>query len=127
MQKFLIHGLLAGVLSSATGIIFVKVYEEMMFVDFNAILNPISIAAACIFSCIIMGLIGFAISKSKRKYLQGWFNISTILVTGLSLLGPLAFSLPLDIEFPEMFPGMAMPLHFLPALYFFGIAPFFNK
>jgi hypothetical protein len=36
-------------------------------------------------------------------------------------------SLPLDIDFPEMFPGLAIPLHFIPAMIFFGLDPFFKK
>jgi len=36
-------------------------------------------------------------------------------------------SLPLDIEYPEMFPGLAITMHFFPAIIFFGLYPFFTK
>jgi hypothetical protein len=33
----------------------------------------------------------------------------------------------LDVEFPEMFPGLVIPMHFFPALAFFAIDPFFKQ
>jgi hypothetical protein len=36
-------------------------------------------------------------------------------------------SLPLDIEYPELFPGLVVPMHFFPAYAFLTIYPFFKQ
>jgi hypothetical protein len=35
--------------------------------------------------------------------------------------------LPLNIESPEMFPGLAIPMHFFSALFFFAVYPYFRS
>jgi hypothetical protein len=44
-----------------------------------------------------------------------------------SIIGAIGMTLPLDIDFPELFPGLVVPMHFFPALAYFAIAPFFKK
>ena len=63
----------------------------------------------------------------NKPILKGWLNVLIAALSFLSILGPLSMSLPLNIKFPEMFPGLAIPMHFFPALMFFGLFPFFTN
>ena len=59
MKKFLIHGIIAGVLTAVAGIVYQMVYENALFLDFSLIINPGSIAGASILdACLWLWVIG---------------------------------------------------------------------
>jgi hypothetical protein len=39
---------------------------------------------------------------------------------------PISISLPLDIKFPELFPGLGVPMVFFPSLAWYTINPLFQ-
>ena len=127
MKKFLIHGVTAGVLAGIAGIVYQKAYEGAMLLDFSAIINPGSIVGASIFGCILMAIGYGLLERFKKTNLKGWLNVLIAILSFLSILGPLSMSLPLEVESPEMLPGLAIPMHFFPAMIFFGLNPFFTK
>ena len=127
MKKFLIHGIIAGVLTAVAGIVYQMVYENALFLDFSLVINAGSIAGASIFGCVLMALGYWLLEHFKKANLKGWLNVLITVLSFLSILGPLSMSLPLEVEFPEMFPGLAIPMHFFPAMIFFGLYPFFTK
>ena len=53
-------------------------------------------------------------------------NLVIAVLSFASIISPISMSLPLDIESPELFPGLVVPMHFFPALAFFAISPFFK-
>ena len=127
MKKSLIHGIIAGILTAVAGIAYQRVYEDALFLDFSTVINPGSVAGASIFGCMLMAIGYELLERFKKSNLKGWLNVLITVLSFLSILGPLSMSLPLDIEFPEMFPGLAIPMHFFPAMIFFGLNPFFTK
>jgi hypothetical protein len=127
MKKSLIHGIIAGILTALAGIAYQRVYEDALFLDFSTVINPGSVAGASIFGCMLMAIGYELLERFKKSNLKGWLNVLITVLSFLSILGPLSMSLPLDIEFPEMFPGLAIPMHFFPAMIFFGLYPFFTK
>jgi hypothetical protein len=77
--------------------------------------------------CILMAL-GYVIAaRLKRPLLIPILNVLYCILSFASIIGVLSFKLPLDVEFPEMFPGLAVPMHFFPALSFLALVPFFWK
>jgi hypothetical protein len=127
MKKYILHGIIAGSLTAAAGITYQMVYENALFLDFSSVINPGSIAGASFFGCMLMALGYWLVARFNKPILKGWLNVLITALSFLSVLGPLSMSLPLDVEFPEMFPGLAIPLHFFPALIFFGLYPFFTN
>ncbi len=127
MKKSLIHGIIAGILTAAAAIAYQRVYEDALFLDFSKVINPGSVAGASIFGCMLMAIGYGLLERFKKPNLKGWLNVLITVLSFLSILGPLSMSLPLDIELPEMFPGLAIPMHFFPAMIFFGLYPCFTK
>ena len=74
-----------------------------------------------------MAIVYWALDKLNRVKFKGIVNVAIVLFSFFSILLPITMNLPLDIDFPELFPGLAIPIHFFPALIFFGLTPFFNK
>ena len=127
MKKLLIHGVVAGLLSGIAGVIYLNIYKEAFGVDYSAIINVGSIMGASVIGCMLMALGYAALIKLDKQNLQGWLNISIAILSFASIISPIGMSLPLDIEYPELFPGLVVPMHFFPALAFFTIYPFFSN
>jgi hypothetical protein len=127
MKKYVLHGLIAGIIAGIIAIIYMMMYQRILFVDFTAVVNPYSIIGASTFGGVLMASIYWAVDRLKKPKLIGVVNALIVLFSFLSILGPISMDLPLDVEFPELFPGLAVPMHFFPALVFFGIQPLFLK
>ena len=126
MNKIIAHGVVAGVLSAVAGIIYLNLYQNLLFLDFSAVLSMGSIAGASLLGCLLMTGGYLLLARLHKSHLRGWVNLLIITLTFLSILGPISVTLPLDVDFPELFPGLAVPMHFFPAMIFFGVAPFFK-
>lgn len=127
MKKHLIHGAAAGVLAAVASIIFFSIYVELYFVDFSAVIDEVAIIASSLIGCVVMAIGYIILDKIKKPNLYGVMNLLIMVLSFLSIVPVLAMTLPLEVDFPEMFPGMVVPMHFFPALTFFGLFPFFNK
>ncbi len=127
MKRFFIHGLVAGAVSALAGIIYLYLYQNLLFLDFSLVLNAWSIVGASVFASFLMAIGYYLIHQFRKPRLKGWLNLLIVMLTFISILGPITMTLPLDLEFPELFPGLAVPMHFFPAMIFFALDPFFNR
>ncbi|MFK7932576.1 MAG: hypothetical protein AB8G22_03645 [Saprospiraceae bacterium] len=127
MKKLLIHGVIAGLLSGIAGIIYLNIYINAFGVDYSQIINMGAIMGSSLIGCLLMTLGYAALAKFDKQNLNGWLNILIAVLSFASIIGPIGMSLPLNIEFPELFPGLVVPMHFFPALAFFTIYPFFKQ
>ncbi len=124
-QTFIL-GITAGILSSLASIIYLNIYTVSFFVDFSKVIGIQNIIPACVIACLLMVLAyKFAIQWQGIKLL-GWLNILFTVISFASIAGVLGFNLPLDVESPELFPGMVIPMHFFPVLSTLTIIPFFK-
>jgi len=126
MKKLLIHGVIAGLLSGIAGIIYLNIYQEAFGVDYGQVINIGSIMGASVIGCMLMTLGYAALIKFDKQQWKGGLNILIAILSFASIISPIGMSLPLDIEYPELFPGLVVPMHFFPALAFFTIYPFFS-
>ncbi len=127
MKSNLIHGLVAGLLSGLAGAAYLTIYQELYYVDYSSIINSASIIGASIIACVLMSIMYFFLEKVKKVNLFGIANLGFMLISFLSIIPPMTMSLPLEVDFPELFPGLVIPMHFFPAMMFLGIVPFFNQ
>lgn len=126
-KKLIFLGASAGVTAALASFIYARVYKNSLGADFSAIINPPGI--------IISSLLGALLASIAYYFLDRWlgrngeiiFNFLFVILTFASLLGPFATKLPLEIEMPELFPGLAVPMHFFPALAWFTLRPLFLK
>lgn len=126
MKKLLIHGLLAGFLSSLASLIYLNIYQSALGTNYSKIINTGSITGSSFIGCMLISLSYFALIKFKKESLKGWLNLLIITLSFASIIGPIGISLPFTIEFPELFSGLVVPMHFFTALAFLAIYPFFQ-
>ncbi|MFK8036771.1 MAG: hypothetical protein AB8B74_00650 [Crocinitomicaceae bacterium] len=127
MKVNFLHGIVAGLLSAIAGIVYLQLYQNLNFVDFSLVINIGAIAGSSIIGCILMALGYVLLDKIKKPNLKGIMNLLIMILSFLSILGPIMMTLPLEVDFPELFPGLVIPMHFFPAMIFFGLAPFFKS
>lgn len=124
-QSFIL-GIAGSLLSSLACIIYVIIYHNAFYVDYSNVAGTASIVAACTIGCLLMA-IGYKMAvKWKGTKAIGWLNLIFSMLSFASIAGVLGFNLPLDVDFPELFPGLVIPMHFFPVLSVVAILPFFN-
>ena len=122
------HGLLSGALSGLAAVVYKSVYSEAFLVDFSKVMANGQILFSSMFGCLLMAL-GYGLLNRWKPGQDIWFgalNVIYALLSFLSIIGIFSFSLPYEVESPELFPGMAIPMHFFPLLAFLTLLPFFR-
>jgi L-cystine uptake protein TcyP (sodium:dicarboxylate symporter family) len=127
MKKIFLQGIVSGVLAAIAGVLYMNIYQGALATDFSKIVNIGSVVGASIFGCVLMSVGYFLLKKFNKVSWKGALNIVIAVLSFASIISPMAMSLPLDIENPELFPGLIVPMHFFPALAFFCIEPFFSN
>ena len=127
IKQISLHVLFSSVLAIVASALYNRIYSAAFEVDFSAVLNTVGIIGASVFACVLMGLAYYLGFKWKGEKLIAWINLLICFLSFVSIIGVLAMQLPLNIESPEMFPGLAIPMHFFPALFFFAVYPFFKN
>jgi hypothetical protein len=127
LKKLLILGVVSGVLAGIVSLIYQKVYASSLGDGFTGVATPLYIMVSCTLGCIIAAIGYFLLSKVLKSNTEAVFNLLFTVITFATILGPIAAKLPLDTEMPELFPGLAIPMHFFPALAWFTLKPLFAK
>ena len=125
-KKIFYHSLLAGILASIAGLIYNGIYLFATLADFSKVLNTGSIIGLNLMVCILAGMIYWALVKSLKKRGDILFGFLFSIISFACVMIPISISLPLKIQSPELFPGLAVPMVFFPALAWFTIKPLFN-
>jgi len=127
MKTTFFHGLMAGILASLASITFNLAYSSALWVDFSKVINTYSIFGSCILGTLLLSLGYFYFSKMVKKRTEVWFNILLLTLTFASFVGSFSAELPLEIDSPELFVGLSIPLHLFPALFWLGTKPLFYR
>ncbi len=116
----------SALLSAISCIIYAKIYAETLLVDFSEVAGTTNFIISSTIGCLLM-TIGYKLAiKWKGVKTMKWMNILYGILSFASIASVFNFNLPLDIEYPEMFPGFVIPMHFFPLLSFLIVLPFFN-
>jgi hypothetical protein len=127
LKKLLILGVISGLLAGIVSLIYQKVYASSLGDGFTGVATPLYIMVSCTLGCVIAAIGYFLLSKVLKSNTEAVFNLLFTVITFATILGPIAAKLPLDTEMPELFPGLAIPMHFFPALAWFTLKPLFAK
>jgi hypothetical protein len=126
-KKLLLLGLVSGVLAGLVALIYQKIYTNSLGYDFSAIAKPVNIVIVSILAGLLASIGYGLLTKWLPRAGEIIFNFVFVILTFASILGPFAMKLPLDVEMPELFPGLTVPMHFFPALAWFTVKPLFIK
>src|ERR1700680_890084 len=101
IKKIFFHSLIAGLLATAAGIIYDRIYFFATEVDFSMVLNIGSIAGLNIMVCLMAGVLYWIFVKSMKKKAEVVFNFLFSIISFACIMIPISMSLPLKIQSPE--------------------------
>src|ERR1700754_948451 len=124
-KKSLLLGIVSGLLAGVAGVVYSRVYHSSLGADFSKVAPAVNIIVSSLAGG-VLAAIGFALlDKILKQKGEIVFNLLFSIISFATLLAPFAVKLPLDLEAPELFPGMVIPMHFFPALAWFTLKPLF--
>lgn len=123
-RSFLL-GLVSGILAGIASLIYARVYHNSLGADFSTVAATTSIMAASVLGGVLAAVGYWLLNRWLKSKGEIVFNFLFTILSFASILGPLATRLPLDVEMPELFPGLTVPMHFFPALAWFTLKPLF--
>ena len=124
-KKIFYHAITASALSALAAMIYYRIYYFATLADFSKIVNYKSIIGMSIIVCMIASFVYYGIHKWLNKKADIVFNFLFSILSFAAVMFPISLSLPLDIQFPELFPGLAVPMMFFPAMAWFTLKPLF--
>ena len=126
-KKDFTHGIIAGLLASIAGIIYSHVYLFANEADFSRIVNLYSIIGIDLSASILIAFLHSSFVKWIKKNTELVFNLTLSLFSFTLIVIPVSITLPLNIESPELFPGLIVPMLFFPSIAWFVINPIFSN
>src|SRR5688500_7391520 len=105
-KKLLLLGLVSGVLAGVAALIYQKIYTNSLGADFSAIVKPVNVVVVCMLAGLLASVGYGLLTKWLPKPGEIIFNFVFVILTFASILGPFAVKLPLEVEMPELFPGL---------------------
>lgn len=127
LKRLLILAVVAGILAGVASLVYQKVYTESLGDGFTNIVSTQKIFITCLGATLVAAIGYFLLSKVLKGYTEAVFNLLFTVVTIASIVYPIGYKLPLDVEMPELFPGLAIPMHFFPVLGWMTLKPLFAK
>lgn len=127
MKQTLYHGAISGVLAGLAASIFNEAYSQALIVDFTSVFTWINLLAVCVFSCVLASLGYFFFAKWVKKGTDSLFNAIFLIITFATFLLPFSSELPMEIESPELFPGLTLTMHLFPIVFWLATKPLFIK
>lgn len=108
-----------------------NIYNQIYFfatqVDFSSIINVAILFIVNIVVSLFAGLLYVLCAKLFKNRGTVVFNFIYSMGSFACVMIPIAFTLPLSQPFPELFPGLAVPMVFFPVIAWMTIEPFFSK
>jgi hypothetical protein len=122
-----LQALVAGILAAIAANIYNQIYFFATQVDYSAIINVWSLIAINIFISLFAGLLYTLLTRLFKGRGAIAFNFIYSVGSFACVIIPIAISLPLSQEFPELFPGLAVPMVFFPVIAWMTIDPLFRR
>jgi hypothetical protein len=125
-KKTFFHSLIAGILASGADIIYNRIYFFATEVDFTSVLNTGSIIGLNMMACLVAGILYWVLVKWLKKKGEVVFSFLFSIISFACVIIPISITLPLKVQFPELFPGLAVPMVFFPAMAWYTVKPLFE-
>lgn len=125
-KNIFFHAIAASALSALAAFIYSRIYFFATQVDYSLLINYKSIIGLSLIACMIASFLYYFLTKWMKNRGEIIFHFLFSILSFAAVMAPISISLPLEIKFPELFPGLAVPLVFFPALAWFTIGPLFK-
>lgn len=125
-KKIFFLGILSGIVAAIAAIIYNRIYFFATETDFSKILNTGSIVGLNVGFCVLICFLYWVLVYLLKRNGEIVFNFLFFILSFTMVIFPISIALPLDIKNPELFPGLAVPMVFFPALAWHTLRPLFK-
>jgi hypothetical protein len=125
-KRVFFHGMTASVLSAIAAIIYKRIYFFATEADFSKVLGLQKIIGLSLLICLLAALLNYGLLNWLKKKGEIVFNFLFSILSFAAVVIPISITLPLNVQFPELFPGLAVPMVFFPAVAWYTVNPLFT-
>ena len=108
-----------------------NIYNQIYFfateVDYSNLVNVASFTSLNVAISLLAGLLYWLLTTLFQKNGAVIFNFVYSVGSFACVIIPIAITLPLSTPFPELFPGLTVPMVFFPVIAWMTIDPLFKK
>lgn len=112
-------------MAAVAAIIYSRIHFFATQTDFSAIVNVLTMLSLNLIACLIFSIGYYFFRKITWERGVIAFHLIISVCSFAAVIIPISISLPLSIKNPELFPGLAVPMVFFPALAWFTFKPLF--
>lgn len=125
-KKIFFQALIAGILATVAALIYNRIYFFATETDFSKVVNTGSLIGLNMMACFTAGFLNWGLLTWLKKRGEIVFNFLFSIGSFACVIVPISVTLPMDIKYPELFPGLAVPMVFFPALAWYTVKPLFT-
>jgi hypothetical protein len=126
-KTIFIQSFVAGILAAIAANIYNQIYFFATEIDYSNIINVGSLIGLNLGVSFIAGLLYAGLTYVFKRKGAIIFNFVYSVGSFACVIIPIAITLPLSTPFPELFPGLTVPMVFFPVIAWMTIDPLFNK
>ena len=126
-KKVFIQAILASLLAFIAAVIYRRIYFFATETDFSTFLSLLKLASLSILISMLVAFLYYGLSRFMGSRTEVVFNLLFSMLTFASVIIPISITLPLNVQSPELFPGLGVPMVFFPAMAWYTLNPFFKK
>lgn len=125
-RKKFFQGLVSGILAALAAVIYNNIYHFATEADYSKVLSIPKIIAFGILAGMLATVLNYSLTRLLKKKGEAIFNFLFSILSFAAVMIPISFTLPLQVPFPELFPGLAVPMVFFPAMAWYTVNPLFS-
>ena len=114
-------------MAALAAIIYSRIHYFATEADFSRIINVGTMVGGSLMACLLIAITYYFEIRWFMKRGNIIFHFLLSIFSFAAVILPISFSLPLDIKNPELFPGLAVPMVFFPAIAWYTVKPLFIK
>jgi hypothetical protein len=126
-KKIFLQAILSSILAIVAAVIYRRIYFFATETDFSKVLSLPRLAGLSTLISMLAAFLYYVFSRWLGRKGEILFNILFSLFSFASVMIPISITLPLSVQFPELFPGLGVPMVFFPAMAWYTVNPLFNK
>ena len=124
-KRYFYHGITSGIMAALAAIIYSRIHFFATQADFSRIINPGTMISLSLVACLIISTAYYFFTSIPKKRRIIVFHLLISIISFTAVIIPISISLPLSVRNPELFPGLAVPMIFFPAMAWFTLKPLF--
>jgi hypothetical protein len=126
-KKLFFQAILASSLAFIAALIYRRIYFFATEADFSKVLSTGRIAGLCILFCMPAAFLYYGLVRWLGNKGELIFNFLFSVLSFACVMIPISLSLPLKVQFPELFPGLGVPMVFFLAMVWYTLNTMLSK